>query len=187
MRVRPLEGPDDARELTVAHARAWREAYGGVLPEAAIERVTSVDPSAERVDAQWERLSGYSAGRVHVAEDGTGTVRGYAVFRWGDDETKPSVPTDAAELKELYVDPDHWGRGFGTALLEAGLDRLPDDVDVVALEVLAGNEVGAGFYAARGFERAGDASVEIAGTTYPTEVWVRERASAGSRSSGRSG
>lgn len=187
MRVRPLEGPDDVRELTVAHARAWREAYAGLLPEAAIEQVTSVDPSAERVNVQWERLSGYGAGRVHVAEDDTGTVRGYAVIRWGDDETKPSVPAGAAELKELYVDPDWWGRGFGTALLEAGLDRLPGDVDAVALELLAGNEVGAGFYAAQGFEQAGDASVEITGTAYPTEVWVRERASDGSRASGRSG
>lgn len=175
MRVRPLRDEADVRELFVAHARAWREAYAGLLPDDTIERIADESPTDERVAAQWERLSGYGDGRVHVAEDGSGTVRGYAVFRWGDDETKPSVPEGAAELKELYVDPDFWGEGYGTALLEAGLDRLPAHVDDVALELLAGNEIGAGFYRARGFERTGETSFELDGATYPTEVWVRSR------------
>jgi ribosomal protein S18 acetylase RimI-like enzyme len=175
MRVRPLRAEADIRALTLAHGRAWAAAYEGLLPPRVIEQVAVEAPSQERIDAEYERLTGYGEDRVSVVEDDGGSVRGYAVFRWGSDETKASVRPDEAELKELYVDPDYWGRGFGTALLEAGIERLPDEIESVALETLEGNEIGAGFYEARGFEPAGSASVEIGGEEYPTCVYRRPR------------
>jgi ribosomal protein S18 acetylase RimI-like enzyme len=173
MEVRPLGDEADVREVTVAHGRAWRAAYEGLLPPSLIDRVAVDDPSDERVRSEYERLGDYGEGRVFVAEDEAGTVRGYSVFRWGENETKDSVREGEAELKELYVDPDRWGEGYGTALLEAGLRRLPDDVDSIALETLEGNEVAARFYEARGFEPDGTTSFEIDGERYPTRVYRR--------------
>lgn len=72
-----------------------------------------------------------------VAVDGVGTIRGYAHLRWGP-QTKPFVDPDDAGLKELYVDPDAWGTGIGTTLLNAGIDRLPPDLHDLTLEMLAG-------------------------------------------------
>lgn len=173
MEVRPLRDEADVRELTVAHGRAWRAAYEGLLPAAAIDRIAVDEPSEARVRAESDRLRGYGDDRVLVAEDDAGTVRGYAVFRWGENETKNAVHDGEAELKELYVDPDCWGEGFGTALLEAGLERLPEAVGSLALETLEGNDVAAGFYEARGFEPDGTASFEVNGERYPTRVYRR--------------
>lgn len=173
MEVRPLRDEADARELTVAHGRAWQAAYEGLLPEAVIQQVAVDDPGEARVRSEYDRLSDYGEDRVLVAEDDDGTIRGYAVFRWGENDTKATIRDGEAELKELYVDPDTWGEGFGTALLEAGISRLPDTVDSLALEALEGNEVAAGFYEARGFEPDGTAAFEVDGERYPTRVYRR--------------
>ena len=173
MAVRPLRDEADVRELLVAHAQAWRAAYTEVLPAAVVERVADEDPDDDRVAAEADRLSDYDDGRVLVYEDDDGTVCGYAVFRWGENETKASVDEGEAELKELYVEPARWGRGIGTALLEAGIDRLPDDVDALSLEALEGNEVGIGFYERRGFDHVGDDAFEVDGGAYPTRVYRR--------------
>ena len=171
MRIRPFRDESDARELLGAHGRAWEAAYEGLLPAALIERVASAPADPERVREAYEDLASYGEGRVLVAEDDSGAVIGYALFRWGEDETKPTVREGEAELKELYVDPDRWGEGVGTALLEAGLENVPADVDSLALEALAGNDVAAGFYEGHDFEADGESTVEVAGERYPTVVY----------------
>lgn len=171
MEVRGIDDRSDVRELLVAHGRAWRAAYEGILPESVIDEVAVEPPAEARVDANYDRLTGYGEGRVLVAADEEGTVRGYAVFRWPADETKDSVRSDEAELKELYVDPDWWGEGFGTELLDAGIERLPDHVESLALETLEGNDIGAGFYEDRGFEHDGTASFAVDGEAFPTRVY----------------
>jgi len=56
-------------------------------------------------------------------------------------------------VENLYVIPERRGEGVGTALLRAAESALADGgADVVALEVLAGNERAREFYAARGYD-----------------------------------
>ncbi|WP_341850627.1 GNAT family N-acetyltransferase [Natronococcus wangiae] len=86
------------------------------------------DPSEERLRERTDRLRDDRDGIFLAGIDGT--VRGYSYFRWGE-ETKSFVGEDEAGLKEIYVDPDYWGEGIGTALLERGLDGLPDGVERV--------------------------------------------------------
>jgi ribosomal protein S18 acetylase RimI-like enzyme len=174
MRVRSIQDEEDVRELMRAHARAWEAAYEGVLPDTVIQDVADADPGPGAVRIQYERLAEYDDDKVVVVEDDDGTVRGYAVFRWGADETKSSVRDGEAELKELYVDPDWWGGGFGTALLQAGIDRLPTDIDSLALETLVGNDIGIAFYEARGFERDGTASFETEAGRHRTYVYRKQ-------------
>lgn len=157
----------DAREVRAAWARAWRAGHGDVVSEDALAAVT-VDPDADDLERWRERIERWR-NRMLVADD-DGVV-GYAQFRWT--ETKPFVGDDEAGLKELYVHPDRWGEGVGTALLEAGVERLPDDVTAVRLETLAGNERAAGFYEAHGFERTGERTVEVAGEEYPALLYRR--------------
>ncbi|ELY81270.1 GNAT family N-acetyltransferase [Natrinema gari] len=73
----------------------------------------------------------------------------------GASVTKPFVQTNDAELKAIYVDPDCWGRGTGTALLEQGLETLPERITRLRLEVLFDNDIGTHFYEVRGFEKNG--------------------------------
>lgn len=171
MRVRPLRDLDDTRALLIAHGRAWEEAYSGIVPEHAIERVATEAPDHERITAEYDRLTEGGDGVVLVVEDDAGSVRGYAVFRWGGAESDGSVRDEEAELKELYVDPACWGEGMGTRLLEVGIEQLPEAIDSLALETLEGNDVGTGFYEARGFRHDGNATFEIDGASLPTRVY----------------
>lgn len=85
------------------------------------------------------------------------------------DRTAP----DEAFLKSLYVRPDRWGEGVGSALLSAGIDRLPRGVTMVSLAVLSNNRMGIGFYEKRGFERVGTGEYETDGVAYETAVYAR--------------
>lgn len=168
--IRALRGPEDVRGLIRVHGRAWREAYRDILPESVLAQVV-VHPMDEQVRERYEDLREDRDG-VLLAVDEAGTARGYAYFRWGE-ETKPFVGPDEAGLKEIYLDPDYWGRGIGTRLLECGIERLPETVRRLKLETFAANDVGRGFYEARGFERVAENEVEIGGDTYPTIVYER--------------
>ncbi|RQG95015.1 GNAT family N-acetyltransferase [Natrarchaeobius oligotrophus] len=171
MHVRELRGREDVRAIVRLHGRAWREAYDGLVADEILEdRI--VDPTDGDVDRWHQQLRENEAG-VLVAVDGR-DVRGFADFRWNDAETKPFVEPDEAELKAIYVDPDSWGRGYGTALLEAGLERLPASVGVLRLEAFAENDLGASFYRARGFERTGTSTIEIGDRRYPVARYALE-------------
>lgn len=170
MRVRRLERREDVAEAIRVNNEAWRAAYDDLLPEEVVRELTG-DPSEEMVDSLFERRREHRDGFL-VAEDDGGVVRGYAYFRWGDDETKEFVGPDEAGLKEIYVEPDYWGRGIGATLLERGLEILPDDTTALKLEMLSGNRVGERFYEARGFERTGTAEEEIGGDVYRTDIYA---------------
>lgn len=164
MEIRHLADRRDIPGLVESHGRAWRVAYDGIVPDAVLAGMT-VDPTPDEID-RWHDRFAVDHDRILVAVL-DGTVRGYAFVRWGED-TKPFVGPDEAGLKAIYVHPDHWGGGIGTTLLERGLALLPSTVTSIKLEMLDGNDVGAGFYESRGFERIGTGETDMAGGTLPT-------------------
>lgn len=169
MEVRGVRPRDDARGVASVHAASWRGAYEGIVAAAALREVAAA-PDDEEVRRWVARLRENEDG-ILVAVDDEGAVRGFADVRWVEAETKAFVAADAAELKAIYVAPDCWGRGVGTALLDAAIDRLPDAVEALSLAVLAANEAGKGFYESRGFVRTGASEYDIAGESYPVDVY----------------
>jgi ribosomal protein S18 acetylase RimI-like enzyme len=171
MEIRPPETDAEIRQLIRAHGLSWREAYDDILPDSVLDAMT-IDPTPEEVEG-WAEGLGDDDSAVFVAVV-DGTVRGFVDVRWGAENTKSFVGPGEADLKAIYVHPDWWGQGVGTALLDRGLDALPDRVETVRLEAFADNDVGAGFYEARGFERVETDETEIAGETYPVAIYARE-------------
>jgi GNAT superfamily N-acetyltransferase len=165
---RELDGPSAIREAIRIHGLAWRVAYEGLLPADILDAVT-VEATPGDIDRWLERLSVADGVALGVAVEGT--VRGYTFLRWA--ETKSFVRDDEAELRELYVHPNWWGRGIGTTLVQWALDELPTDRRGIALETLVGNDSGRAFYDARGFTADGHSQLDIAGVAYDTVVYRR--------------
>lgn len=169
MEIRPLAGREDVPGIVCAHGRAWQTAYDGLLPDSVLEDITT-SPTDEDVQRWLEGFRENEDGVLVATVDDR--VVGFAEFRWGDVETKSFVDDGEAGLKAIYVDPDLWDEGVGTALLEAGIERLPRSVDTVRLEVFVGNERGRQFYEARGFEATETTKTEVAGERYDAVVYT---------------
>lgn len=172
--VRPGTPADAPAVERVARA-AWHDTYDDVLgPDAVDTKLTEwYDPDALRET---------------IREDGVFFVAGEDAV--GFAQATPGE--DGWHLARIYVHPDRRGEGIGTALLEAVEHALAErGVERYELAVLADNEVGVGFYEARGFERGAarerrenherrsreysdERTVELAGVD-AAEYWYRKR------------
>jgi ribosomal protein S18 acetylase RimI-like enzyme len=116
------------------------------------------DPDATRELVRREDVAYF------VAERG-GEVVGYV-------SGGPSDDGDVALLGAIYVDPEHWGCGAGSALLDAfeGFCRR-EGYDSIVLRVLAENEVGTSFYEARGYTTVEERETELFGESTRERVY----------------
>ena len=127
-------GPADARAIAQVHVRAWREGYRGLLSDELLAGL-----SVEQRARDWSARLGAGTGLTFVALEG-GVVTGFATL------------VDC-EISALYVDPDRWRGGVGSALLREALTAAGEGE--VTLWVLAGNEPALRFYERFGFEPDG--------------------------------
>lgn len=108
--------------------------------------------AAARLDAAYLTLAetaaneGFHDYTIRVAEIGT-TLVGFVAFT-------------TEELSWLYVDPDWYGRGIGTALIRAALEETGASLGA---EVLAGNEAAVALYSKCGFVIVGQAQGRLPG------------------------
>jgi GNAT superfamily N-acetyltransferase len=104
---------EDAAAIADVHVLTWQAAYEHVF---GAERLAGI---GERRRTQWEeRLANPPPGRqVFVAEE-DGRVTGFASV--GDSRDEPGK----GELFAIYVHPDAWGSGAGSALMTNALDAL---------------------------------------------------------------
>jgi ribosomal protein S18 acetylase RimI-like enzyme len=92
---------------------------------------------------------------VFVAEDGHGSVRGFA-------SACPSgVDAAAGQIAQLYVDPDAWGAGLSGDLLMVATDSLKArGFDVATLSVARDNARARRFYEREGWRATGIETTE---------------------------
>jgi N-acetylglutamate synthase-like GNAT family acetyltransferase len=150
--VREATGADLEAILDVAEA-AWYAAYGATLDSSTIAAALDEYYAPDLVEGAIE----HDAIVFHVA-DIDGEVVGFA--------SAEQTWADEVELHALYVHPDRWGEGIGSALL----DRIvawarEQDGDRIACGVLADNAVGTGFFEAVGFTSEAESEAEIAGSS----------------------
>jgi ribosomal protein S18 acetylase RimI-like enzyme len=135
---------EEARAIAQVHAETWREAYEHVF---GAERLASVTVDARL--AQWERI--LAAGQSDVFVAAADGIVGFV-------STGDSRDADAeAELFAIYVLPDAWGTGAGSALMRAGIEamRLRASGDAV-LWVLDDNPRARRFYEREGWTLDGE-------------------------------
>lgn len=135
-------GPADAERLARVQVKAWREAYGELLPE----RFYDETVLAHR-RTQWSRMLAEPelVDRLRIARI-DGRPVGFAFRGPARDDQAPRE----LELCSLYVLADHYGTGMGAALLTAVLGDHP-----AMLWVARDNARARRFYEKHGFRADG--------------------------------
>jgi ribosomal protein S18 acetylase RimI-like enzyme len=149
--------PDDGAAIRAVADPAWHAAYDDRLGVAAVDRL--VDAWYAPDDLRREITDG---GPFVVAEQPSGVI-GFAQGR--------RVAGGDAALSRLYVHPDAWGRGVGTALLGATARRLRPAGTLRAV-VMAANAVGRAFYDRHGFTLRERRMTRLEGLAFEVVVLV---------------
>jgi GNAT superfamily N-acetyltransferase len=146
---------EDAAALSGVFDTAWREAYQGVIPGIALERMM-----ARRGPRWW--LSTIGRGRPLVVLDVGETVAGYVSYGRCRDR---SLPADG-EIDELYLAPEYQGIGFGTRMFKAVRNDLLDrGIKRIAVWCLSENERARGFYERLGGKIIAETTDRLAGSS----------------------
>lgn len=184
--VRPAL-PADAARIGYVNAVTWRAAYVQLVPGSLLARQTP-----EALGAMFAEALGASRRREFhlVAVDGRGEIVGFAT---AGASRHPGLPADA-ELWAIYVLPGHQGRGLGTRLFAAAVERLvADGFRALLVQVLEGNAFRR-FYERHGGRFAGTDEIEFPEARLPVAsyLWddlraLRERLATGQRAVKRRG
>jgi GNAT superfamily N-acetyltransferase len=158
--------PDDADELADIHVATWQRAYEGIFPT---RFLSGLDREAR---SRWWQSFIERGGRVHVVEEGR--VVGFCHPGPSDDERW-------GEIFSIYVHPEHWGRGHGYRLLQAGEATLAGlGHQRALLWVLEANRRGRDFYERQGWSQGRPIRVEEIGGVQVTELRYEKDLPAGS-------
>ena len=175
---------DDVPTVRSVAREAWKKAYADAVPESVVDTAVSewyAEETMTRIIGDDEQVclvavdDGESEARS-ASDDASGVGNepraGIVGFAHGaTDEGK-------GDILRLYVHPDRWHEGIGTALLEAVEGRLREmGAETTQAMVLADNEMGNAFYEERGFEKTGEAETNLDGTTRTENVYTVSRSS----------
>ncbi|WP_320202504.1 GNAT family N-acetyltransferase [Agrobacterium rosae] len=123
---------------------------------------------AEFTAAKFEAIIAANAEHIIVSENENG-IDGF--IRLSLDSPAPLPGCSSTEIKTLYVQPRHHGKGVGKGLLNEGLRQCANlGVDAVWLTVNSENTAALTFYSALDFHNIGQTQFRIADQAYLNEV-----------------
>lgn len=148
--------PGEAGPLRELARTAWHAAYDDLMGADAVD---------DRIDNWWrdEDLRDVTTAPAHVFLVAVDADADPAADPVGLIHAGPHPEGDRYVVPRLYVHPDRWGEGIGTALLDHVVTRVRGETDRLQTVLLAGNEVGVGFYEGYGFERVAESGLRDAG------------------------
>jgi ribosomal protein S18 acetylase RimI-like enzyme len=151
-----LAEPRDARAIAQVHVDTWRAAYPGIFPQETLDAL-DVD-ERERL---WGRYIGVEDVAVFVAEQ-EGPIVGFA-------SAGPASEVEhTGELYALYLHPDAWGTGIGSALLDTAVAWLAERWTEAVLSVAEQNPRARRFYESHGWQALETRVEEIRGVQLAT-------------------
>ena len=110
MRIRLMRAGDDRLAISRVYEESWKSAYQGIVPQAYLDGIPEGRWAGKLDDPDWHTLVMLEGERII----GTST---YCASRFRD---MPGY----GEIVSIYLLPEYVGRGYGRALLKAGMDGL---------------------------------------------------------------
>jgi ribosomal protein S18 acetylase RimI-like enzyme len=147
---------------------AWRAAYRGILSDAFLDGL-----DVKRIEQAWVEIV-ESSDRANLVVEVDERAIGFVGFGAARDED--TDPAQVAEVYGIYVHPDHWRTGAGSALMEAALEQLHQGgYTEVVLWTMRDNTPAHGFYRKNGFRRDARTKISERGGEPFTEVRFRRK------------
>jgi len=156
----------DAGAIAALHIRSWQSAYRGQLPDHFLD---SLDHELGRRTEFWRtHISMVSSAKHEIwAADLEACVNGFVALGPARDTESEAT----GELYAIYVNPDRWDQGLGSALLAHATGRLTAlGYSAAILWVLESNTRARRFYERAGWAADGRIKIE----TLPDNVELRE-------------
>jgi len=145
----------DLPAIALVRALTWQAAYAGLVPDDVLAPLTE---PAER-DAWVDRVAADGSTTCVLAE-ADGDLIGFCAYGAEREATTPW----RGEIYALYVQPQRWRTGAGSALLHTAIDDLAERGDeAVSLWVLHGNDAALSFYRRHGFHETSETVTDAQG------------------------
>ncbi|QKQ98427.1 GNAT family N-acetyltransferase [Candidatus Nanohaloarchaea archaeon] len=145
--------PSDTEDLEELGRKSWIQGQESFLTSEEVEvarQSSEFHKSEEDIRKRTEKDGTF----VLVAEK-DGKVVGRIRMAWNG-EADSFVDEDEVQLRSMFVHPDYWRQGVGTALAEEAFARIPEGFSSFVVEVFEDNENAVNFYRSLGFETAGE-------------------------------
>jgi ribosomal protein S18 acetylase RimI-like enzyme len=157
----------DARAVAEANVRGWQVAYRGIMPDRYLDELA--DDFESQVARRRVHLGAPDEPRLfNLVAERDGAVIGWLAAGPSRDDDRHEKQ---AEIWAVYVHPDAWRTGAGSALMTAGIERLVEQGYTEAtLWVFEANPRARRFYERYGyrtdgatgiFERGGGQAIEV--------------------------
>lgn len=162
-----LKGPMNIRKATESdipaiaflHVEGWKGAYGGIVDQSFLDGLT-----VEKRIADWKNWMTAGETESFLAERDGKPVGFVTIGRTKTPPpgSSPIRPSHSGEIYALYLHPDAWRRGTGTALLKhAARELKAKKHSTLCLWVLDGNARAKAFYERLGGQKLGGKMIEI--------------------------
>ena len=150
--IRPAT-PADVRAIAELHVASWRVGYRGLVADDVLDA-----QSVEEREAQWRE----HVHRVTVLlAERESALAGFIAFT-----------PETGEIGALYVAPEHYRQGAGSALINAAHQRIhAAGRDEAVLWVYADNAAGRAFYARHGYAPDGASATEPRSGLEEIRMW----------------
>jgi ribosomal protein S18 acetylase RimI-like enzyme len=146
---------DDSAGLSRVFETAWREAYLGVIPGLALEKLIA------RRSAEWWRVAIARGRPLAVLDVGQG-IAGYVSYGRCRDRRLQAQ----GEIDELYLAPEYQGVGYGRRLFRAVRNDLHDrSMNRIGIWALSENDRARHFYESLGGRNVTEVEERIGGVT----------------------
>ncbi|PTT14808.1 MULTISPECIES: GNAT family N-acetyltransferase [unclassified Pseudomonas] len=131
----------DAKGIAQVHVSSWQSAYIDLMPAEYLASLTASLPNRE---ASWANAIEHQESDTLVYEI-DGVIIGWISV--GPCRDIGFQAPGLGEVMAIYILKDHWGKGIGTKLWQAGLKRLSDQgFESISLWVLSANKTAVQFY-----------------------------------------